>query len=608
MTGQRGPGSRQLVSVRTQADSSRWLDVSVASLPHSVGEMVGSIIAFSDQTEQIRNGRYLELASQTADVGYWTWNLAEDTLDLSDAWRRRMGLGDGPIATRDLVHPEDQLQCRQAIIEVLKGSRSSFKFEERLRWHDGHWSWVLCGGTVTERDAQGRATHLAGIHLDINEEKQTKEALHNAATTDPLTQLPNRRVMLDRLNRALSSARRHGQFGAVLYLDLDHFKRINDTYGHGAGDLLLKKVADLLLTQLRQEDTLARMGGDEMMILLPRLATEQDLAKLQAHAVARKLLGALNNPIEIEDTTVTVGTSIGITLFPKSAEETVEDLVREADTAMYGAKGRERGSLRFFDGRMHQEIAQRFELERDLRSAVKDNRLAVFLQGKWNRDHELSGAELLLRWQDPVRGWVSPVEFIPLAEESELIQDIGHQVLQQAVQIALRVRRLRPDFVLSVNISPKQFGRQDFVEELRTLTQQAGLPPDALMLEITEGVLLQEELAAIVLTLSEQGFRLSLDDFGTGYSSLAYLKRLPVHELKIDRAFVRDIESDRSDAALVQAILTIADRFDIQTVAEGVETPAQVAFLTAQGCDLLQGFFFDKPQPWEAFLSAFVDR
>jgi diguanylate cyclase (GGDEF)-like protein/PAS domain S-box-containing protein len=600
------PSFRKPIAIRTRSNEPRWLDARVARLPHTDTEEARLIVAFSDQTEQIRAGRYVELAAETADVGYWTWNLTDDTLDLSDGWCERMGLSGNRHTTVDMVHPDDQLACKGAIADVLRGKHTSFKFEERLRRGDGSWCWVLCGGTVTGRDAQGRVTHMAGIHLDINEEKQAKEALRRAATSDPLTELPNRLVMLDRLNRALSLARRQGQYGAVLYLDLDHFKRINDTYGHGAGDRVLQVVSQRLQAQLRDADTLARMGGDEMMVLLPQLADTPDAAEVHAHAVSRKLIQVLRTPLELDGATVTLGTSVGITMFPKSATETVEDLVREADTAMYRAKGEERGSVRFYESSMHQEVTHRLRLEHDLRSAIDQRALQLFVQGKWSGDQRLVGGELLLRWNHPQRGWVPPSDFIPIAEESELIQGIGRFVLEEAARIARLCRQHQPDFVLSVNISPKQFGRREFIDDLQRFLRHENLSPDALLLEITEGVLLQEQLAKNAVALSEQGYRLSLDDFGTGYSSLAYLKRLPVYELKIDRAFVRDIEVDKDDAALVQAILSIARRFNIQTVAEGVESPGQLAFLAEQGCDLLQGYLFDRPQPWAQFVERYL--
>jgi diguanylate cyclase (GGDEF)-like protein/PAS domain S-box-containing protein len=597
------PCANRLVPIHNAAGASRWLEVSAALLPGTYDRPDGVVLAFNDQTEKIDAGRYVELASITADVGYWTWTLPEDRLEMSDSWVRGLGLPGNTVPTRHFVHPDDQSRNREAIVEVLKGCKQTFKFEERLQAGDGTWRWVLCGGAVTERNSHGRVTRLSGIHLNIDEQKRAEDALKRAATTDPLTGLPNRLLLRDRLERALTASRRHGRIGALLFLDLDHFKRVNDSYGHSVGDQLLNQIAARLKAELRSEDTLARMGGDEMLVLLPELEANLPLATAQAQGVALKLLRAFQAPFNLGERVLQAGASIGISLFPKSAHETSDDLIREADTAMYGAKADSRGSVRVFEASMQSSVTERLRLDHDLRLAIQNGEFELHVQGKWTPDEQLAGGEALLRWHHPERGWVSPVAFIPAAEESELIQPIGRWVLEQACAMAHDIRTLLPDFVLSVNLSPKQFHNPDFAAELRQILAQARLPNHALMLEITEGVLLQAELAQQLVALSQEGFRFSLDDFGTGYSSLAYLKRLPVHELKIDRAFVRDIEHDDNDAALVQAVLSIAQRFRIHTVAEGVETHAQAVFLSTHGCELLQGYFFDKPQPWSAFMA-----
>ena len=594
---------RQLVTLKTAQGRSQWMEVRIALLPAGQDGPAGCIVAFSDQTEHLLTGKYMELAYQTADIGYWSWSLPDDILELSDSWVQRLGLKDNQVATRDIIHPDDQERCKADVMAVLSGRQTTFKFEERLRTGTGEWRWVLCGGAVTERDADGKVTRLAGIQLDIDEQKRAEAALQRAATTDTLTGLPNRLVMGDRLERALASARRHGQFGALLYLDLDHFKRINDSFGHGAGDELLQKVSTRLLSCLRDEDTLARMGGDEMMVLLPQLADDLPTAQTRAMAVGDKLLKALETPVTVDEKELTVGASVGVSLFPKSEQETGSDLIREADTAMYGAKGVARGTVHVYEASMQHAVTQRLQFDHDLRQAMVRNEFELFIQGKWAPEGALAGGELLLRWNHPQRGWVSPAEFIPVAEESELIVHIGRWVMQHACASAKALQQALPGFVVSMNVSPKQLRHPGFVKDLQRTVADAGLQPDALILEITEGVLLEEALARQVVHLSEAGFRFSLDDFGTGYSSLAYLKRLPVHELKIDRSFVRDVETDADSAALVLAILSIARRFKIHTVAEGVETQEQADFLKRHGCEWLQGYLLHQPQPWREFLA-----
>lgn len=593
--------SQTTVPVKTGSDTTRWMEVSTALLPGAFGEPDGVLTAFLDQTERIQAGRYIELASITADIGYWTWSLEGDRLELSDSWARGLGLKTNVVSTKWFTHPEDQPNARGAIQDVLRAKRKTFKFEERIRSGNGEWRWALCGGAATEWDSTGRVVRLAGIYLDIDDRKRAEEAQQRAATTDPLTGLPNRLVLHDRLERALLSARRHERCGALLFMDLDHFKRVNDSYGHSVGDLLLSKVSSLLIRQLRSEDTLARIGGDELVVLLPELEGDMQAAMQQAQGVAHKLLKALDAPIDVRGIELKAGASIGITLFPKTKDESCDDLLREADTAMYGAKSETRGTVKVYEATMHQTISSRLQLENDLRHALRRDGLELYVQGKWTADRQLVGGEALLRWTHPNRGQVSPAEFVPVAEDSELIVPLGRWVLERACDIVRSIREERPDFVLSVNLSPKQFRATSFVADLRSIVAAAGMTPAALMLEITEGVLLQPELAAQLLSLSDEGYQFSLDDFGTGYSSLAYLKRLPVDELKIDRSFIRDIHTDVNDAALVQAILFIARRFHIKTVAEGVESHKQLTWLASHGCELLQGYLFDQPSPVDRF-------
>ncbi len=598
----------QLVPVVDPEGHSRWLQMSAAPLPGALGEPEGVMVALADQTDQVQLGHYIELATATADLCHWHWNVRQHQIEVSELWRHRLGANHGRLVPAHLIHPQDRPHAMRELRAHLRGVRPAFRFECRIRFDNDQWRWVLCGGAVTQRNARGRVVNLSGVMLDIDERKRMEQALEKAATTDALTQLPNRLMLKDRLQQAMVAAQRHRRMGALLFLDLDHFKRINDTHGHSAGDELLQWVASRLQSHLRASDTLARMGGDEMLILLPELAADEVAARALAQQVASKMQQSLSEPFLLHGALLRVGVSIGITLFPKGPNESVEDLIREADTAMYAAKGEARGTWRQYEPMMHQTVTLRLQLENDLRQALQREEFYLCMQGKWTPKGELAGAELLLRWRHPERGEVSPADFIPVAEESELIVPLGLWVLGQAAAVAREAQRSRPDFVVSVNLSPLQIRHPAFADGLRAAVAEAQIAPGALILEITEGVVLQPQLAQQLVMLENEGFRFSIDDFGTGYSSLAYLKRLPVYELKIDRSFVRDLEDDAEDAALVQAILSIARRFGIKTVAEGVETSAQARFLHSSGCDLLQGYLYDRPRPVAEFFGQHLRR
>lgn len=596
---------QQIMIVPNSKGYDRWLQISTAPLLDALGETEGMLVAISDETEQVQLGQYLELASETAELCHWHWHLPTQRLELSELWRKRMFRDGERMTPYSLIHPDDRLMAWRELRKLIRNGLPSFRFECRIKFGESDWRWVLCGGAITQRNSRGKVGTFSGILLDIDERKRMEQALEAAATVDALTRLPNRVVLKDRLQQALSAARRHKRYGALLFIDLDHFKRVNDSYGHSVGDELLLAVSLRLQSRLRSCDTLARMGGDEMLVLFPELDEEQDRACELARALASELQHALDTPFRLNGTVLRISTSIGITLFPKLDGESVEDLIREADTAMYAAKGHARGTWRQYEPEMHRNVSQRLRLDNDLRFALENNEFHLCIQGKWNAKGELKGGELLLRWVNPAQGNIPPSDFIPVAEDSELIVPIGKWVLQQACQLARQISNVRPDFVLSVNLSPVQIRQSTFAADMMSTLKQAELKPEALIFEITEGVVLQADLAERIVALEKEGFRFSIDDFGTGYSSLAYLNRLPVHELKIDRSFVRDLEEDTDHAALVQAILSIARRFGIKTVAEGVENQTQARFLVSSGCDLLQGYLFDKPRKVEEFLREF---
>jgi len=420
---------------------------------------------------------------------------------------------------------------------------------------------------------------------------------------DPLTGLPNRRLLLDRLASLLASSERQQAFSAVMFVDLDRFKTINDARGHATGDHLLRLAAQRLEQLVRKSDTVARIGGDEFVVLLAHLAPDLAAAGNAAQGVAEKIREALAQEFEIAGQGYGCSASIGVTLLPKYGRQ-ADDLLREADTAMYRAKAAGRNGIAFFESAMQAEVERRLTLERELGQAIEQDRLHMVFQPQFDCQGRLHGAELLMRWERDEGGMVSPAIFIPLAEEAGLIVPLGLWALRQACLAQQRMSVLGLSLPLSVNVSPQQFRQADFVQQVRGILQDHGVEPALLILEVTEGLLVEkmDEIVARMNELAALGVRFSIDDFGTGYSSLAYLKRMPLYELKIDRSFIMDMPDDASDVVIVQTILAMAGQMGLRVVAEGVETQAQADFLAAHGCHALQGYLLGRPAPLPALL------
>jgi len=420
---------------------------------------------------------------------------------------------------------------------------------------------------------------------------------------DPLTGLPNRRLLLDRLAGLLASSERQHLFSAVMFVDLDRFKTINDARGHATGDHLLRLAAQRLEALVRKSDTVARIGGDEFVVLLAHLAPDLAAAGNAAQGVAEKICAALAQEFEIAGQGYGCSASIGVTLLPRDGQR-ADDLLREADTAMYRAKGAGRNGIAFFEAAMQADVERRLTLERELGQAIEQERLHMVYQPQFDCQGRLHGAELLMRWERDDGGMVSPAIFIPLAEEAGLIVPLGLWALRQACLAQQRMSVLGLSLPLSVNVSPQQFRQADFVQQVRMTLQEHGVEPALLILEVTEGLLVEkmDEIVARMNELAALGVRFSIDDFGTGYSSLAYLKRMPLYELKIDRSFIMDMPDDASDVVIVQTILAMAGQMGLRVVAEGVETQAQADFLAAHGCHALQGYLLGRPAPLPALL------
>jgi diguanylate cyclase (GGDEF)-like protein/PAS domain S-box-containing protein len=454
------------------------------------------------------------------------------------------------------------------------------------------------------RQSDGSITHYVAAMTDITAKKSAEERINSLAFFDPLTDLPNRRLLLDRLKHALASSARTASYGALLFIDLDNFKTLNDTLGHDVGDLLLQQTAQRLVHCVREGDTVARLGGDEFVLLLESLSTNAQDAASGAEAVGEKILAALNEPYMLGGFTGHSSPSIGITLFVDQ-QESMEDLLKCADLAMYQAKEAGRNTLRFFEPEMQAAITTRAALESDLRKAVQEGEFVLHYQAQVDRAGTITGVEVLVRWQHQQRGLVSPLMFIPLAESTGLILPIGRWVLRTAcAQLhAWSSQSGLSHLSIAVNVSARQFYQPDFVEQVLAAIEQTGADPTRLKLELTESLLVSniEDVITKMHKLKAVGVGFALDDFGTGYSSLAYLKRLPLDQLKIDQSFVRDVLTDPNDAAIAKMVIALAGSLGLGVIAEGVESVAQRDFLADQGCYAYQGYLFNRPVPLEEF-------
>jgi diguanylate cyclase (GGDEF)-like protein/PAS domain S-box-containing protein len=454
------------------------------------------------------------------------------------------------------------------------------------------------------KNAHGIITNYVATLTDISMNKAALEEIKNLAFYDPLTHLPNRRLLLDRLNQALATNTRSNNYGALLFLDLDHFKTLNDTLGHDIGDLLLQQVAERLAACVREGDTIARIGGDEFVVLLENLSTQDIEAAAQIEMIGNKIQTSFSQPFRLAAYEHNSTASIGATMFVGHQFKAAE-LLKQADIAMYEAKHAGRNALRFFDPMMQQVINVRANMERELHNAIEQQQFSLYYQIQVDSAGQVLGAEALIRWHHPERGMISPSLFIPLAEETEMIVPIGQWVLDAACaqlklwQLATHTKQL----TLSINVSAKQFRQAGFVAQVQTTIKTHAINPMLLKMELTEGMLLDnvDNTIATMNALRHIGITFSLDDFGTGYSSLQYLKRLPLYQLKIDQSFVRDIANSVSDQAIVRTIIAMAHTLNLNVIAEGVETEEQRQFLLSACCHTYQGYLFSKPVPIHEF-------
>jgi len=457
------------------------------------------------------------------------------------------------------------------------------------------------------RDAEDRITNYVATLTDITERKKAEAEIEYLAFYDQLTRLPNRRLLLDRLQQSLASSVRSGAQGALLYIDLDNFKDLNDTLGHEQGDLLLQMVAERLRSCSRIGDTVARVGGDEFVVVIEGLDENTQEAAAQSKEIGEKILATLSRPYPLGDLVHHSTPSIGVTLF-KDQQNSIKELLKRADLAMYKAKSAGRNALRFYDPAMQDAVTERTKTENDLRLGLRAGHFLLHYQPQVNLQGQLIGAEALVRWQHPLRGLVSPAEFIPVAEACGLILQIGNWVLRTSCQqlVAWAMQPRLAHLSIAVNVSARQFHHPEFVNQVLAVLSETGANPRQLKLELTESLLLDnvEDMIEKMVALRHTGVGFSLDDFGTGYSSLSYLKRLPLDQLKIDKSFVNDILTSNSDAAITSTIIALAKNLGLSVIAEGVETQEQHTALARQGCHAYQGYFFGRPVALRDFESA----
>ena len=578
-------------------------------LCHRLRYMLRASHAMSDLT---KSRETLADAQRLAGLSSWEWDLESNIVYWSKEIYARFGVPEDSVNSNsdsfwNLIHPDDRDAVKEAFVAAIKAEKP-YNQDYRIVLPNGATQIIHVQGR-TEYDLDGRALRMHGTIQDITERKRTEEQIRHLAFYDSLTSLPNRMLFREQLNQALQSARREDRYVAILFLDLDNFKRVNDTLGHTIGDLLLQDVGARLAQCIRAEDslarspsaqphlTVARLGGDEFTVLLGRIANTQDAAK-----VAQRILDSLSESIVVDGHELFVSASIGIAVYPFDGEDT-ETLIKNADAAMYHAKNDGRSRYHFYNPSMNASALEKLNLERSLRKALDRDEFVLYFQPLVHgMSGEIIGNEALLRWRHPERGLIAPGEFIPLAEETGLIVPIGQWVIESACKQNVQWQQAGlPSVPVMVNLSTIQFHDPKLVSKVEEVLRETGLDSKYLTLELTESMLMQdsEHNITTLLELRRLGVGLAIDDFGTGFSSLNYLKRFPVDHLKIDQSFVRDITQDLGNSAIALAIIALARSLNLGVVAEGVETTEERDFLRSNGSPDMQGYLFCQPQPAE---------
>lgn len=537
------------------------------------------------------------LALESTGDGLWDWNVPASRILYSDRWKSMLGFlpsefDHQPDSWHKRIHEDDYPAAMTMLQQVLNGERDHYAMEYRMACKDGSWKWVFDRGMVFKRDEQGMSLRLLGTLADITKIKQSEEAIWQYANVDTLTGLPNRRLFFDRLDQELRLVKRNSHKVAIIFLDLDRFKEINDTQGHAQGDRLLQQAGQRLIHCVDDSGLVARLGGDEFVLMLSN-----------AHAgyvedIAQKILDSLAEPFKLENTHAYVAASLGIAIFPDDANNK-EDLMKRVDQAMYASKQKGGNCFTYFTPRMQEHAEHRMQLSHDLRLAINSQQFFMEYQPIVNlQTNAVLKAEALIRWQHPVKGIIPPMEFICIAEDTSLIVPIGEWVFKTAIEQCRQWRTaLHPDFQMAINKSPVQFAsepkkQQDWLKKIAD-----GNERNMVVVEITERLLLDasSQVSERLLQYQRAGVQVALDDFGTGYSALSYLKKFPIDYVKIDRSFVRELETSSEDIALCRAIIMMAHSLGMQVVAEGIESERQLDMLRDLGCDYGQGFYFSKP-------------
>ena len=547
--------------------------------------------------------QYLKEALSVTGIAIFRQHMKEGSLAETtnfDTWNFNLasiyGYPPGTLMTHERqlsrMRPEDAEKLITMLVSATGNGRAEFQYDYPIQWEDQSKHHLLAKYTM-DFDAAGAPECISGALIDITERKMAEEKVQYIATHDVLTSLPNRFMFSNLLNHTIETARRYDHRFALFFIDIDRFKSINDAFGHQAGDHLLVDTAQRLRTCLRTSDVLARISGDEFIVLAPQMDREED-----AGFVARKILAEVGEPMLIHEQKCQVTASIGICFYPQHGPDE-QTLMRNADAAMYVAKEAGKNNYQFFNSGSTSQSLERMAMENELRSALKNNELTLHYQAKLDlRNDSITGVEALLRWNNPKFGNVSPAQFIPMAEETGIIVPVGRWVLMTACKQNIEWQKQGlPPICVAVNISARQFVSKELLSDIREALQESGMAPELLELEITESMVMHhvDQAVALLYEIKKMGARIAIDDFGTGYSSLAQLKRFPIDTLKVDRSFINEVAHDADDQAITDAVIALGKSLSLTIIAEGVETKEQQDFLRKHACDEMQGYYFSRP-------------